>query len=85
MKLNHIKKEISGGEMQMGDPAHILDEMVYIPNKSSRNDVIEYNPVELSLEDSDASGNYPNMLDLLYFVTGSGHSTIPKVVHNLFL
>ncbi|CAI2387174.1 unnamed protein product [Moneuplotes crassus] len=58
MKLSHIKKEISGGEMHICDPAHMLDEMVYIPNKSSRNDVIEYNPVELSLEDSDASEEY---------------------------
>lgn len=56
MKLNNIKKEIVEGDMQMADPANMLDEMVYIPNKSSRNDVIEYNPAELSLEDSDASG-----------------------------
>lgn len=56
MKLHNIKKEIVDGGMQMADPANMLDDMEYIPNKASRNDVIEYNPAELSLEDSDASG-----------------------------
>lgn len=31
------------------------DEMIYV-NKSSKDDVIEYNPEELSLEDSEVEG-----------------------------
>ena len=59
MKLYHMKQEIRDGNFQLSDPAHMMEdneEMIYLPSKSSRNDVIEYNPAELSLEDSDGSG-----------------------------
>ena len=43
-----------------GEIGHIElpDDIIYANNKSSKDDIIEYNPEELSLEDSeDDSGN----------------------------
>ena len=59
MKIHHIKQEIADVQLQMGNPAHGMnhhDDIIYVKNKSSRNDVIEYDPVELSLDDSEESG-----------------------------
>lgn len=58
MKLHHIKQEITEGEIEIEDPAHILEEIEYLPNKPYRDDVIEYNPEELSREDSEHSGRF---------------------------
>ena len=59
MNLHQIKQEIADVHMEMGNPAHELDDhddIIYIQKKPPRNDVIEYDPVELSLEDSEGSG-----------------------------
>lgn len=62
MKIHHIKQEIidSHAHYQMGPKTEVIhgldhnEDVIYIHNKSHKDDVIEYNPAELSLEESDA-------------------------------
>lgn len=53
----NVKQEISHIDLH--------DDIIYANNKSSKDDIIEYNPEELSLEDSEVdSGNLSYFIDL---------------------
>lgn len=53
----NVKQEISHIDLH--------DDIIYVNNKSSKDDIIEYNPEELSLEDSEVdSGNLSYFIDL---------------------
>ena len=63
MKLQHIKQEIAdvSQEYHMEPSVHGIEpgeEVIYVHNKSPHNDVIEYNPAELSMEDSEVEGKF---------------------------
>jgi hypothetical protein len=61
MKIQTIKQEIidSHSHFQMGPKTEVIhgmdpnEDVIYIHSNNQKDDVIEYNPAELSLEDSD--------------------------------